>query len=321
MSSPDAPPDHAVVDRLLRAWRGEIESRAVYETLVAREPDPRRQDILRKIAAAEGTHRERLEARMRELGVQVPDPGTVRISPWLKLQARTAPIDRLLRQREAAEDDEVLDTYGKPTGDPGTDAVLHDIRKDERAHSLAVADMLGGGPPEPESGPQATLDRILHREPWHRRSTGWVPDAIYGANDGLAAVFGIVAGVSGATGATRSFVLTAGLAGAIASALSMGVGAWLAARSAAEMAEANIEQERQELLSHPAEEKEELSLFYQLKGLSQADADMLVDRVAENPDAMLKMLVTEEFGVSEDGSNPNQSAIAAESGYVSATRA
>ena len=310
MSSRAAPPDPEVVNRLLRAWRGEIEARAVYETLVAREPDPRRADILRKIAAAEGTHRERLEARLRQLGATVPDPSTVRISPWLKLQSRIAPVDRLLRQREAAEDDEVLDTYGKPTGDAETDAVLLDIRKDERSHSLAVQDMLGDVPPDPDPGPQARLDRILHRESWHRRSTGWVPDAIYGANDGLAAVFGIVAGVSGATGATRSFVLTAGLAGAIASALSMGVGAWLAARSASEMAQANVEQERQELQAHPAEEKEELSLFYQLKGLSKEDADALVDKVAANPDALLKMLVTEEFGASEDSSNPMQSAIA-----------
>jgi VIT1/CCC1 family predicted Fe2+/Mn2+ transporter len=174
--------------------------------------------------------------------------------------------------------------------------------------------MLGDAKPEPESGPQATLDRILHRESWHRRSSGWVPDAIYGANDGLAAVFGRVAGVSGATGATRSFVLTAGLAGAIASALSMGVGAWLAARSTTEMAPAHIEQERQELLSHPAEEKEELSLFYQLKGLSKADADDFVEKVSANPEAMLKMLVTEEFGGAEADSNPNQAAIA---GFIS----
>lgn len=310
MSTPAAPPDQAVVDRLLRAWRGEIEARAVYQILVKREPDPRRADILRKIADAEAVHRSRLEARLRELGATVPDPSTVRISPWLRLQARTAPIDRLLRQREAAEDDEVLDTYGKPTGDPDTDAVLGDIRKDERSHSLAVKDMMGGAPPEPGAAPQATLDRILHRESWHRRSSGWVPDAIYGANDGLAAVFGIVAGVSGATGATRSFVLTAGLAGAIASALSMGVGAWLAARSTREMAQANVEQERQELQTHPAEEKEELSLFYQLKGLSKEDADSFVEKVAANPDAMLQMLVTEEFGGAEADNNPNVSALA-----------
>jgi hypothetical protein len=32
-----------------------------------------------------------------------------------------------------------------------------------------------------------------------RRRQGWVGDAIYGVNDGLGSIFGIVSGVSGAT--------------------------------------------------------------------------------------------------------------------------
>src|SRR2546423_11003611 len=63
--------------------------------------------------------------------------------------------------------------------------------------------------PDPSSV-QSRLNRILGRESWHRTGAGWISGAIYGANDGLAAVFGIVAGVSGATGGS-SFVLTAGL--------------------------------------------------------------------------------------------------------------
>jgi VIT1/CCC1 family predicted Fe2+/Mn2+ transporter/rubrerythrin len=302
------------IRRLQQAWRGEIEARTIYEILVEREPDPRRADVLRRIAEGEQVHRARIEARLRELGVSLPDPATVHVARWLRLQARLAPTDRVLRAREAAEEDEVIDMYGKPTGDPATDAVLREIRRDERSHSLAVNDMLQGeaGPTAADraTGVQESLDRILGRERWHKKSSGWVSDAIYGANDGLAAVFGIVAGVSGATGATRSFVLTAGLAGAIASALSMGVGAWLASRSTREMAHANVEQERQELQQHPAEEKEELSLFYQLKGLRKEDADDLVEKFAQNPDAMLQMLVTEEFGAGQDAGNPNQAAIA-----------
>src|SRR4029077_1407259 len=129
------------------------------------------------------------------------------------------------------------------------------------------------------------LQRILARETWHRTGSGWISGAIYGANDGLAAVFGIVAGVSGATGGS-SFVLTAGLFGAIASALSMATGAFLAERSTNEVNLANVEGERKELIEHPEEEKEELSLFYQLKGLSKAEADQLADRLAQNQETM-----------------------------------
>jgi len=306
-----------VRERLLKAWHGEIEARYVYETLARREGDTRRAEILRRIADAEATHRQRLEARMTALGIPIPDERSVRIPLWLRLQARLAPVERLLRAREAAEEDEVLGVYGTPTGDPDTDELLHSIRKDERSHSIAINDMAkapsSGDVGDVEMSTDSRLQRILSRERWHRTGGSWVSDAIYGANDGLAAVFGIVAGVSGATGAS-SFVLTAGLSGAIASALSMGVGAWLAARSQSEIAEANLEFERRELEQHPAEEREELSLFYQLKGLTREEADDLVEKLARNPESMLRMLATEELGGMEQGGNPWSAALA---GFVS----
>jgi VIT1/CCC1 family predicted Fe2+/Mn2+ transporter len=274
------------------------------------------------MAEAEAGHRARLEQRMRELGIEIPDPASVRVPHWLRLQTRVAPIDRLLAAREAAEDEEVDDLYKRSTGDPQTDRLLRDIRKEERSHSLAVADMRAGGgtdggdlgrptatspadrgdgpggrssPPVPPTTAQARLDRILGREKWHRAGGGWISGAIYGANDGLAAVFGIVAGVSGATGGSKT-VLTAGLAGAIASALSMATGAFLAERSEAEVAAANVERERHEIATHPEEEKEELSLFYQLKGIDERTADDLAEQMSRNPDAMLQALAAEEFG-------------------------
>jgi VIT1/CCC1 family predicted Fe2+/Mn2+ transporter/rubrerythrin len=317
-----APPSEAA-DRLLTAWRGEILAGAVYE-LIARRLEPREAEIMRRMAEAEGGHRARLEQRMRELGVEIPDPASVRVPLWLRLQARIAPIDRLLAAREAAEDEEVDDLYKRSTGDPETDRLLRDIRKEERSHSLAVADMRSGAgadtapPPDRGDGPvvavpgaQARLDRILGREKWHVSGGGWISGAIYGANDGLAAVFGIVAGVSGATGGSAS-VLTAGLAGAIASALSMATGAFLAERSEAEVAAANVERERQEIVQHPEEEKEELSLFYQLKGIDEQTADHLAEQMSRNPDAMLKALTAEEFGgVSGEEHHATQAAVAA----------
>jgi len=59
---------------------------------------------------------------------------------------------------------------------------------------------------------------------------------IYGVNDGLGAVFGIVSGMAGYTGGSE-VVLAAGLAGTLASALSMGAGAYLASKSEREVYE------------------------------------------------------------------------------------
>ncbi len=326
-------PPAEVSERLLTAWRGEILAGAVY-ALIARRLEPREAEIMRKMADAEGAHRRRLEQRMTDLGMTIPNPDSVRVPLWLRLQARVAPIDRLLAAREAAEDEEVDDLYKRSTGDPVTDQLLREIRREERSHSMAVADMRAGGgrdagdgaltappaspPPERGDGPvvavpgaQARLDKILGREKWHRSGASWISGAIYGANDGLAAVFGIVAGVSGATNGS-SAVLTAGLAGAIASALSMATGAFLAERSEAEVAAANLDRERQEIAQHPEEEKEELSLFYQLKGVDEETADQLAEQMSRNPDAMLQALAAEEFGItSAGGGDPVQAAVAA----------
>src|SRR6266498_2321508 len=74
MVSPKDDATSAAVQRLLEAWRDEVEAGAVYELIAQREGDPRRREILRRMAAAEAGHRGRLEERMRALGVAVPDP-------------------------------------------------------------------------------------------------------------------------------------------------------------------------------------------------------------------------------------------------------
>src|SRR6202165_1033743 len=207
--------DEAVA-RLLEAWRGEVEARAVYSILAQRMREPRRAQVIREIADGEARHRERIEKRLRELGRPIPDPSTVRISTWLRLQARFAPVTRMLAHMESNEQVEITDRYKRSTGDPDTDAVLASIRTEEQGHSRSLeAPQATHGSESPPSGAEGKLNRILGRETWHRTGSGWISGAIYGANDGLAAVFGIVAGVSGATGGS-SFVLTAGLSGAVA---------------------------------------------------------------------------------------------------------
>lgn len=283
----------------------------MYMLLAERLGDTRRGQIIRDIANAESSHRERIERRLRELGEPIPDVSSVKLSALQRLQARLAPVDMILQRMEAAEEVEITDRYRRTTGDPATDAVLEGIRVEEQGHSRSLESMEVAHRAEPApSSVQSRLNRILGRESWHRTGAGWVSGAIYGANDGLAAVFGIVAGVSGATGGS-SFVLTAGLFGAIASALSMATGAFLAERSEGEVAAANVATERREVMEHPEEEVEEVSLFYQLKGIDKETADSLARQLAKNPDALLKLHAPEELGATETSGNPVQAAIAA----------
>jgi VIT1/CCC1 family predicted Fe2+/Mn2+ transporter len=288
--------------RLIDAWTDEVQATIVYGLIAQRESDPRRAQVLNQLAEIERSHRARLEQRMSDLGIDIPDERSVRLSTWRRLQARLAPVDRLLARQEAMEQDIAAEIEQRPTGDADTDRLLEQIRDEEEQHTVALAQLRAGELPSVErpsaataDGPQVRLTRILGRERWHRGSGGWISGVIYGANDGLAAVFGLVAGFSGATGGSH-LVLTAGLFGAIGSALSMATGAYLAERSVAEVAAANLAREREEVARHPEEEKEELSLFYQLKGLTVAEADQVVERIAEDPEQLFKAIAIEEFG-------------------------
>jgi VIT1/CCC1 family predicted Fe2+/Mn2+ transporter len=178
----------------------------------------------------------------------------------------------------------------------GDRAVLLEAKREEKAHDLVLGEMAASGQPE---HPRILLDAILGRERWHVRSGGWIGQAIYGINDGLGAAFGVVSGVAGATHVNGSFVLLSGFASMIASALSMGSGAYLATKSEREVHEAELARERREIAEKPEEEAEELALFYQLKGFAPEESRTMAARLAENPEEMLKTLAHEELGLSE----------------------
>jgi VIT1/CCC1 family predicted Fe2+/Mn2+ transporter len=66
------------------------------------------------------------------------------------------------------------------------------------------------------------------------------------------------------------------------------------------------------VLAHPAEEKEELALVYQLKGLTEAEAKAVVERIAEDPEQLFRAIAVEEFGSADANSgDPVQASLAA----------
>ena len=110
--------------------------------------------------------------------------------------------------------------------------------------------------------PLHKLEGILGKER-RMRGGGWIDQAIHGINDGLGAAFGVVSGVAGATHVSSAFVLLSDFASMVASALSMGSGAYLADKSQKKVHEAEMDRERMEIENNPEEEQQELSLFYQ----------------------------------------------------------
>jgi vacuolar iron transporter family protein len=95
----------------------------------------------------------------------------------------------------------------------------------------------------------------------------WLRAGVLGGNDGIVSTAGIVLGVAGAT-ATRSTILTAGVAGLAAGAMSMAVGEYVSVSSQRDTEKALLEKERGELRDSPDEELAELTDMYAAKGLS-----------------------------------------------------
>ena len=202
----------------------------------------------------------------------------------------------------------------KDLGDEDSVAILEHVIEDEKDHYKELGSLLRGHYQAPAGAPRidpkGVLEELLAKRNQGRKQPGsWIGDAIYGVNDGLGAIFGIVSGVSGATAGDSKYVLLAGLSGLIASALSMGSGAYLAAKSEREIYMAEIAREREAIEMNGPEARELLSLYYQVKGLPEADAQNMVDHIASDPEQMLRALAGERLGTSEEAlANPMVSA-------------
>jgi VIT1/CCC1 family predicted Fe2+/Mn2+ transporter/rubrerythrin len=297
-NSESAPsPKAETIDVIKRNWRAEVETAEVYRDLASRETDEKRKGILLRMAEAEERHAQRWEQKLRDLGVEAPvlhDTLARRLNRWWNKIAGT---DIAIRRMEAAEEKheaQFRDQRDRAlAGEDDVQDFLRESAVEEKAHARALNAMV------PAPGPRTLLDSILKRERWHGRGGSWVADAIYGVNDGLGAVFGIVSGVAGATNNQQHYVLISGLAGMLASSLSMGAGAYLAAKSEAEVYEAEIAREKREVEENPEEEIEEMSLFYQLQGFTPEESQRMAERLAEQPDQMVQAMAQHELGLSE----------------------
>ena len=297
-------------------WQAEMEGYYTYQTLADRDTEPVRAQVLRHLAGAEWEHAALWHGRITELGGPEPQYKGHPAGEANSLANRAGGVRMALRRLEIEESRHIAN-YGKQLKELGDDAsvdILNHVIEDEKDHHRELGSLLRGhySAPAgtPKVDPKAVLDELLAKRNQGRKQAGsWIGDAIYGVNDGLGAIFGIVSGVSGATAGEAKYVLLAGLSGMIASALSMGSGAYLAAKSEREIFHAELAREREAIEMNGAEARELLALYYQVKGLPEEDAFHVVDHIARDPDQMLRALTSERLGTSEEAlSNPMVSA-------------
>lgn len=282
------------IKRFRSNLRDEVDGAALYRYLAQAEPDPHLRDIYERLAASEDRHLALWRSKLEEAGERVPDyrPSLrVRMLGFIARRFGAALVAPVVAQMEAG----AMGMY-----DDQPEAIAEHLPADERSHARVFREISRTGR-DRRSGP-VDIARIEGR---HRGATGnALRAAVLGANDGLVSNLSLVMGIAGASPG-RDVVILGGIAGLLAGSLSMALGEWISVRSSAEAFERQMEIERQELELDPEEEEEELTLIYQAKGLSRADARRTARQILSNPETALDTLVREELGMSrEEAGNP-----------------
>ena len=289
------PPGEADIRRYRHNLQEEVDGEGLYLLLADAEDDPNLKQIFQRLAESEKRHIDLWQEKLQEAGAEVPDfrPSTqIRVLGWLARRFGTQFVTPIVERMEL----NAVTMY-----DDQPEAIAEGLPGSERSHARLFQEM--GRQP----GQSVDVARIEGR---HRSGSGnALRAAVLGANDGLVSNLSLVMGVAGADPG-REFVALAGVAGLLAGAISMALGEWISVLSSREAFNRQVEIEREELEMNPEEERAELVLIYQAKGLSEEAARATADRVFSNSETALDTLVREELGMAEDSAgNPTVAAV------------
>jgi len=273
--------------------QGEVDSAGLYRALADTEDDPKVSEVYRRLSAVEEAHAEYWRGQLAKIGAKAsamrPDWRSHALA-WL---ARRFGPQFILPTLSTLEQRDVGSYDSQP------EAVAGGLPSAERSHNRVVQALASSFP---AGAAGSTLAQVEGR---HRSGGNALRAAVLGANDGLMSNLSLVMGVAGAEVSGKTILLT-GIAGLIAGACSMAIGEWLSVTSSRELSQQQIDIEADELAHVPEEEKEELILIYQAKGLDEAQARALADKLMSNKDTALDTLAREELGIdpAELGGSP-----------------
>lgn len=230
--------------RLLRNWKAEQDSAALYAALARLDRDPLQGHVYHDLASAERRHAAFWEERLRAAGQSIPA---------FRLSLRARMLIQLARR------------FG--VGFVVPSVIVREMR--DRDDYAGQEDARVAGLAREEHGHAATL----------RRGTDGglgsnLRAAVLGANDGLASNFCLMMGVAGA-GAATSTILLSGIAGLVSGACSMALGEWLSVTNARELALSQLDRdvgtvkpdERQPSVASPGDAASAASLSFLLFAL------------------------------------------------------
>ena len=275
----------AEIARYRANLQGEIDGAALYRAVADLEPQPQRAEIYRRLAAVEESHADFWRKHLEHAGAPPPSLRPGWRTRFLILVAKRFGPDLVLPTLGT------LEQLDRDHYDRQPESERTAMPAQERSHARVLARMSGAV--------RTAWDGAFYASLEGRHGAGGgnaLRAAVLGANDGLVSNLSLVMGVAGADFSQHT-VLVTGLAGLIAGACSMAMGEWLSVQSSRELYQKQIATEADELAQVPDEEKEELVLIYQSKGMDRATAEQTAEREMANKDAALDTLVREEIGI------------------------
>ncbi len=129
-----------------------------------------------------------------------------------------------------------------------------------------------------------------------RGPAGVIRELIFGAEDGLVSILGLVTGVAAGT-TSASVVLLAGTVGALSGAISMAAGDYLGVKSHMEVLDRRLRDEHRNIRERPVQEREELVDYYRKRGFSDEEIDIIVSATMRNPRFLMEEMAVHELGI------------------------
>jgi len=278
-------PARTDLERYRENLQGEVDGAALYRTLADLETSPQLVEVYRRLAAVEQAHAEFWSKRLAAAGAARAELGPSWRARVLSWAARRFGPNTVLPVVKS------LEVIGREQYDAQPEASHTGMPAEERSHARLLSQLA--------KRPRTEWDGSVYVRLEGRHGAGGgnvLRASVLGVNDGLVSNASLVMGAAGASFSSETLLVT-GLAGMIAGACSMAMGEWLSVQSSRELYQKQLTTEADELAEVPEEEREELVLIYQAKGLSHEEARAIADRVMSNPGTALDTLGREELGI------------------------
>lgn len=135
------------------------------------------------------------------------------------------------------------------------------------------------------------------------RFQDYLGEFVYGGIDGSVTTFAVVAGAAGAN-LESHVVIILGFANLIADGFAMSVGSYLSTKSEQENYDKHKAVEYWEVDNLPEKEREEIREIYEAKGFEGELLEQVVDKITEDRDRWVDVMMKEELEMSEETKSP-----------------